>query len=173
MNASGFRDWRAAYEAAGIGDTERAPAALVALATGADVFLSSDAPRAVQSAHRLANGREIVVSPLLRELDLEGPELGGLSLPFHAWALAVGWRMLQGRLRGQYPSLDERGRIDRAAEWVANIAAQHECVVIVTHVSVRKQLWVRLLRSGWRPEPGRRTLRPWSAWGCSRSSQEE
>src|SRR5262245_6692979 len=78
ITASGFRAWREAYEAASIRDDERVPAHLERLAGHADLVLSSDAARAVASARMLASGREIVVSSLLRELDLEGPTLGGL-----------------------------------------------------------------------------------------------
>jgi len=90
INTTGFRAWREAYEAAGIREDERIPADLERLAASADLVLASDAPRAMASARLLAPGREILVSPLLRELDLEGPNLGGLPLPLAAWALAVG-----------------------------------------------------------------------------------
>src|SRR6476660_10302071 len=81
ITADGFRAWRAAYEAAGIREGERAPAPLERLVGRADLVLSSDAPRAIASARLLAPGHEIVISPLLRELDLESPTLGGLRLP--------------------------------------------------------------------------------------------
>src|SRR5262245_16089622 len=112
INAGGFRAWREAYEAAGIRENERAPADLEKLASRADLVLASDAARAVASARLLAPGREIVVSPLLREMDLESPSLGGLRLPLAAWALAVGGRTLLLTLRRQYPSAAEAARIN-------------------------------------------------------------
>jgi Histidine phosphatase superfamily (branch 1) len=81
ISDSGFRVWREEYEAAGIADDERAPEHLQKVARGADLVLSSDAQRAVATARLLAPERPIVISPLLRELELEGPELGGLRLP--------------------------------------------------------------------------------------------
>src|SRR5262245_4064608 len=112
ITSSGFRAWREAYEAAGIRKEERVPAHLQHLADRADLVLASDAARAVASARLLAPGREIVVSPLLRELDLESPTLGGLRLPLAAWALAVGGRTLLLTLRRQYPSAAEAARIN-------------------------------------------------------------
>jgi broad specificity phosphatase PhoE len=170
MDAAGFRAWRKAYEAAGILEGERVPADLLQLAASADLVLASDAPRAMASARLLAPGREILVSPLLRELDLEGPNLGGLPLPLAAWALAVGVRMLFLIFRRQYPSAAEATRVHQAATWLEELAAQHALTVVVTHASFRRQLSRRLEPKGWQAEPGRRSLRPWSTWLFRRRS---
>lgn len=162
--ASGFRAWREAYEAAGIREDERGHVRLEQLVGRADLVLSSDAARAVASARLLAPGREIVISPLLRELDLESPTLGGLRLPLAAWAFAVGARILLLTLRRQYPSAAEAARINNAAAWLEELAAQHALIVAVTHASFRRQLSTRLVQAGWQAEPGRRSLQHWSAW---------
>ena len=164
IDARGFRAWREAYEAAAIRDDELVPAPLEELASRGGVVISSDAPRALASARMLANGREVVVSPLLRELHLEGPALGGLRLPLGAWAVAVGGRTLLQTLRGQYPSAAEAARIEGAASWIEELAAQHSPVIAVTHAMFRRRLAARLAEAGWQPVPGRRSVRPWSAW---------
>ena len=130
----------------------------------ADLVLSSDAARAVASARLLAPGHEIVVAPLLRELDLESPALGGLRLPLAAWALAVGGRNLLLTLRRRYPSAAEAARVNNAAAWLEELAAQHALIVAVTHASFRGQLATRLMQTGWQAEPGRRSLQHWSVW---------
>lgn len=170
ISASGFRAWREAYEAAGIRDDERVPAHLEPLVDRADLVLTSDAARAVASAHLLAPGHEIVVSPLLRELDLEGPALGGLRLPLRAWAVAVGGRTLLRSLRGQYPSAAEAARINNAVAWLEELTAQHSLIVAVTHAMFRRRLSTRLVQTGWQAEQGRRSLQPWSAWLFRRAS---
>lgn len=164
INASGFRAWRDAYEAAGIRADERVPDELSQLACGAGLVVSSDAARAVASARLLAPGREIAVSPLLRELELEGPSLGGLRLPLAAWALAVGGRALLLTLRRQYPSPAEAARIDNGAAWLEELAVQHGSIVAVTHASFRRQLATRLVHNCWQREPGRRSHQHWSTW---------
>lgn len=171
IDTAGFRAWRAAYEAADILEDERVPADLERLAASADLVLASDAPRATASARRLAPGREIVASPLLRELDLEAPNLGGLPLPLAAWALAVGVRTLFLTLRRQYPSAPEVARIDRAAAWLEELSAQNFLTVAVTHASFRGQLSRLLLQKGWQAEPGRRSLQPWSSWFFRRNAR--
>lgn len=164
ITASGFRAWREAYEAAGIHEDERVPAHLAQLVGRADLVLSSDAARAVASARLLAPGHEIFVSPLLRELDLESPTLGGLRLPLAAWALSVGGRNLLLTLRRQYPSAAEAARVNDAAAWLEELAARHSLIVAVTHAMFRRQLSTRLVQTGWQAEPGRRSLQHWSAW---------
>jgi hypothetical protein len=170
ISASGFRAWREAYEAAGIHEDERVPAQLELLVSRAGLVLSSDAARAVASARLLAPGRGIVVSPLLRELDLEGPTLGGLRLPLRAWAVAVGGQTLLRTLRRQYPSAAEAARIDKAAAWLEELALQHSLIVAVTHAMFRRRLSARLVQTGWQAERGRRSLQPWSAWLFRRAS---
>jgi broad specificity phosphatase PhoE len=164
VDAAGFRAWRVAYEAAGIADDERAPAALVALASSADLLLASDAPRALASARLLAPHAEVRRSALLRELALEGPALTGRRLPLALWSVAVGGRALWLRLRGQPPAPLEAARITAAVRWLEELAAQHALIVAVTHAALRGQLAARLVRNGWEAESGRRSLRPWSTW---------
>ena len=173
INATGFRAWREAYEAAGIRADERAPAHLQQLMAGVDLVLSSDAARAQATARLLAPEHKVVSSPLLRELDLESPRLGGLRLPLAAWVLAVGGRTLVLTLRGQYPSIAEATRINNAAAWLTELSEQHSMIIAVTHGSFRQQLSNRLVQTGWQSEPGRRSIQHWSAWFLRRSANQE
>lgn len=173
MNIDGFRAWRAAYEAAGIRADERVPDELARLVRNADLVVSSDAPRAVQSARLIAPSAGIEPSPLLRELDLEGLDLRGLTLPFHAWALVVGLRTLAQSLRGRYPSPEESARIARAVAWLTQLAEGRELVVVVTHASFRRRLARELQQAGWSHDTGPRGLAPWSAWWMTRNAGAE
>lgn len=170
IDHGGFGLWRAAYEAAGLGGAEKPPDELVRLAAEAGLIVSSDAPRAVASARLLAPGCEIAASPLLRELELQGPDLGRLRLPLIGWALAVGLRNLQLAFRSGYPPPSERARVNEAADWLADLTARHRFVVAVTHASIRRQLAIRLVRRGWRRHGSQRSLRHWSTWLFSAAS---
>jgi broad specificity phosphatase PhoE len=152
------------YEAAGIDENERAPAHLEQLAASAGFVVSSDAPRAIASARMLASARDVTASPVLRELDLHAPDLGGLRLPLGAWAVAVGGRILFQTLRGQYPSAAEVERVKEAARWLGELASEHSLIVAVTHASFRRQLVKRLLQTGWESEQRERSIKHWSAW---------
>jgi broad specificity phosphatase PhoE len=164
MTAAGFRAWRSAYEAAGIRNDECVPSAVQQLVRRGGVVLCSDAPRAVASARLLAPAEDLVVSPLLRELELEGPDLGRFRLPLVAWAVAVGLRALLSMIRRRYPSPAEASRLEEAASLIDQLAMQHRDTVIVTHASFRRLLWKRLMKAGWHDESLERSVRHWSAW---------
>ena len=164
IDSQGFRAWREAYESAGIVADELPPQPLMQIAADAGVVVSSDTPRARQSAALLAPGRAVESSPLLRELDLFGPSLGRLRLPLPLWALAVGLRAGLLKVRGKYPSAAERTRVLAAAEWLTGLARAHGSVVAVTHASFRGKLSNQLLDLGWTREGKEKSLRHWSAW---------
>ena len=168
VDAGGFRAWRQAYDAAGIHDHDRVPPHLNQLVDRADIVLSSDTARALASARLLAPEREVVVSPLLRELDLEGPALGGIRLPLKGWAVAVGGRTLIRTLTRQHPSADETARIKAATDWIDELAARYTLIVAITHAMFRSRLSSRMMQVGWQAAPGRRSLKPWSAWVLTR-----
>jgi broad specificity phosphatase PhoE len=170
IDAAGFRAWRVAYEGAGIVADEQVPAELARLVADEVCVASSDAPRALASARLLSPAGEVRISPLLRELDLEGPALGRVRLPLFGWALAVGLRMLALRLRGRYPSPPERARLREAADWIERLSAAHPRLVVLTHASFRRRLAMRLVANGWRAQPGRRSVDHWSAWLFERTA---
>jgi hypothetical protein len=76
------------------------------------------------------------------------------------WITAAGFRAW----RESY----EAARVSMAASWLQELAADHGLVLAVTHASIRGRLARRLVRDGWRAEPGRRSLAPWSAWYLQR-----
>ena len=73
IDAAGVDRWREAYDAAGILSDSVPPPGISSEVAGADVLVTSDLPRALASAERLAPGKAVHVSPLFRELSLEVP----------------------------------------------------------------------------------------------------
>src|SRR5688500_15231803 len=91
IDVHGLRQWMIAYDAAEILAEHAPPPGLEALVAESARIVASDLPRTVASAVRLAAGRDVERTPLLREAPLETPELplpalGGLRLPFGGWA---------------------------------------------------------------------------------------
>jgi broad specificity phosphatase PhoE len=171
LDAEGVRRWMRAYDAAGIAPEPPPSPTLVALAQTADLILTSDLPRAVESGRVLARSREIEPTPLLREAPLECPAsplpaLGGARLPLGAWALVFGMRWLRARMRGAPPpGVDDAtlARADEAAAWLAERAGQPGRVIVVTHGTMRTLIAAALVRRGWQ-RSGPRPFREWSAW---------
>jgi hypothetical protein len=170
MNAAEFLQWRDAYEAAGIDPNDLPPDALRALAASSGAVVASTAPRAIESAKALAPERDVLTSPLLRELELPPPIRGPIRLPLLGWALLIGVGFLVQRTRhGRHVSAEEVERARDAAAWMAELEQQHGTVVAVTHQSFRSLLGKQLLNAGWLSDVKRPGSRHWSAWTFRRS----
>jgi broad specificity phosphatase PhoE len=161
IDHSGFLRWREAYDAAGIDARETPPRELQEMARQAGVVVASDTARAVESARLLAEGREVVLSPLLREFTLAPPNLRRLRLPLSAWALAYGVRLLFRPHEHITPAEHDRAR--EAAQWLAGLAEEHGRVVVVTHATFRSVLGKALENAGWRGHVPRGRPAHWSA----------
>ncbi|HYC91343.1 MAG TPA: hypothetical protein VEO54_19130 [Thermoanaerobaculia bacterium] len=148
----GFLRWREAYERAGILESEIAPPALCELARNAKHLVASNAPRAIASAEKLAPGREVLVTPLVRELELAPPRLFGLKWPGMVWMLAFA-------IRGLKPTAEEAARVREAAKLLHHLGD----AVVVTHGAVRPAIARELVKLGWTLGKGRRSHH-WSAW---------
>ena len=168
VGADGFRRWYAAYDRAGVDPTDAPPAALAAEAAHAGVVATSDAPRALASAERLALGTRPVVSPLLREIEVHPPTWVRWRMPLGAWALAIGVEWLRERVGDPRPLAEDRARAAVATDWLADLAAGHGGVLAVTHAAVRRRIASALTTGGWRLVNRRGGHRPWSSWRFTR-----
>ncbi len=163
IDLAGFHRWRESYEAAAIAAGETAPPALVDLAATAGAIVASDAPRAIASAKLLRD--DVLVSPLLRELDLHPPNLRGVKLPLALWALSFGAQWL---IRHSHATPAEEERAGEASTWLADLARERETVLAITHATFRSVLAKQLVASGWTSEPPRRAHH-WSVWAFVRA----
>ena len=167
IDRAGFLRWREAYEAAGISDG--APAELQHLIAGASCVVASDTRRAIESARAVAPTAEVITSPLLSELELLPPNVGPLRLPMLGWLMAYTGRWLvRTLLRRAHQSAAEEERIRASADWIEQLSAQHETVVIVTHAWFRRLLTQTLVKRGWTRAAGETSTRHWSAWIVTR-----
>ena len=167
-DAAGMRGWLDAYDAAGLAADDAPPPALVALAHDAALVITSDLPRARESAARLAPDAPVVYAPLLRETPPAVPPFGPVRLPLVAWVLAVLARVAYQSARGVPAPVAARRQAREAARWLAGLADAHGLVVAVTHMTVRGLIADELAAAGWgrEPGPGRLAARyaHWSAW---------
>ena len=158
-----LQHWRSAYDAAGIRSSGLPPDELIAQVAAANHVIASDMRRAMESANRLAPGRPIQTSSLLRESPLAIPHWP-TRLPLMAWAMIINaawsWRVL----RGAEVSAAERARADDAAEWLANTVADGSVAVVVTHGVFRRLITQQLRVRGWTNVQRDGGYRPWSSW---------
>jgi broad specificity phosphatase PhoE len=162
MDHSGVQRWRRDYDATGIRLDGSPPAALLELAESASI-VTSDLPRAVESAERLAPRRSIRQSALLREAHLEIPAWP-TRLPLEVWAFATHLAWMYRILRGADASESDLTRAAAAAELVTRMVADGSTALVVTHGVFRRLLGRELLGRGWTSLGRRGGYRHWSAW---------
>lgn len=149
-------------------DDSHPPPALVDDVARTDRLVASDLPRAIASASRLAPEREVVISPLFREVPLLIPRSLLVRAPFRVWEALIHLRWGADLVRRGGAAVDAIERTRAAASW-----CQLECercasgggtLAVVTHGVFRRMLLEVLMARGWHEEPGRRSYAHWSVW---------
>jgi broad specificity phosphatase PhoE len=166
LDAAGVETWRAAYDLAGITERSVPPESLVRRAAEAKYVIASDMARAITSAERLAHGRKILTSPLLREIPLPVPKMS-VRIPLAAWGAAMHLAWSYRILRGTDASAEHLARVRAAAAWLHEVTSS-EAAIVVTHGVFRRVLGEELLRAGWKSEGRERGYAHWSAWTFAR-----
>lgn len=162
VDADGARRFTSAYDAAGIAEDDVPPAALVAATIGAHVVASSDLPRALDSARCVAPGRELSVTPLLREIELETPNWLQVRLPIAVWDGLDYFRWSYRLFRKA--DHEHMRRADAAAGWLIERVGEGSTAAVVTHGGFRRLVAARLSDRGWNADTGRRSYANWSTW---------
>ena len=160
--------WRVGYDAAGLLDDEAPPAELKVLVQSADLVVSSDFPRAVQTAERLLDGRPFPTSQLLREAPTDVPPWNGVRLPRRLWEWAMLARWGYRILRGTDIPPQDLARGLAAARWLDDLSTQHTHIAVATHGVFRRILARQLLTVGWQPRGKWRSYDHWSVWSLSK-----
>jgi len=143
------------------------PPELLGAAVNVDIICASDLPRAIASAHRLAQGREVITSPLLREIRLEPPRWIPLRLPITAWDLVshLQWSYrLRARTQHEFVHCAHS-----AADWLEQRAGASNTILAVTHAGFRRLVAARLIARGWRRSSDSASYAHWSSWELERS----
>jgi broad specificity phosphatase PhoE len=168
LDRDGVRRWRADYDEAGIAHGDRPPHALVAEVARARLVAASDLPRAHDSAMRLAPGRDVLASPLFREVALPLPPWGPRRAPLPLWEAFIHAQWVADIARARDATPDVAARLRDAVAWCWAEAAGPNTsgapVVIVTHGVFRRLLATALIAAGWRAERAWRSYAHWSAW---------
>jgi len=172
LDHAAIEEWRTRYDAAGIAADSVPPAEVLEKIGAAHRVVSSDLPRAVESAARLFPGRSVEANPLLREVPLAIPTLGGVRAPFAVWAavISVGWGV--DILRGQDCPPSDEERVLAATDWCERQqreAGDGATLAVVTHGVMRRLMATRLCERGWTIR-GRRSYDLWSVWELTKGA---
>ena len=120
--------------------------------------------RALESAERLAPGREPRVSPLLRETSLHIPTWVVSRWPLPVWEACIHLHWAGQQLRGAIAPHDELRRAASAVDWLDELSRGAATIVVVTHGAFRRVLGRRFVEVGWRALPRVGGYQNWSSW---------
>lgn len=157
-----MEDWLRHYDQAGVAPGT-VPATTLAQAQAAHLVASSTLPRSVQSAQRLAPGREVLCDELFCEAELPCPHWHCPRLPPLAWSAMFRLAWFYGVSSHAEPLPQTRWRAHQAALRLIQLARENDSVLLVGHGLMTLLIARELLVLGWsgpkRPTGG--------YWQCS------
>ena len=169
LDGSGVEQWRTHYDAAGVREDAQPPAALMRIAAEADCVVTSDLPRARESATRLFGKRPLITSPLLREFPLAVPKWP-TRLPLAAWGAIIYLHWQIRRWRGRALTPADRAQVTDALRFVIAHTGVGATSVVVTHGVRRVLLAEQLVQDGWAARARHGGYGHWSAWIFQRAT---
>jgi broad specificity phosphatase PhoE len=150
LTAVEFRAWVESYQQYGIAGDSVPSDSLIAAARAAAVVVCSDVPRGVESARRVAEGREVVATPLLREAGSAMPgNWMGFRLSTTTWDWGFHYLWLCGLRPVGEPVHGTRQRAREACTWLESLAREQSPVLVVAHWTINRFLAAELRRRQW------------------------
>jgi len=143
-----YRDWWSRYEQSSLADGQKCPEALIAEVRDDAVLFSSVRPRAMQTADRLARGREVTRDATFNEAPLPPPRWGARYLP-KTWNKIARVAWLMGHHDGDEHVRDAKSRASKAADVLVGAAMKGPDVVLAAHGWFNRMLRPELRRRGW------------------------
>lgn len=114
-----------------------------------DLVISSDLPRAVESAHALGLKHIHHKDPLFRETPIPHLNSGRMTLPIGIWVVVLRMLWLFGFSRNGESLTNARRRARQAAERLAQLANEHGNIILVGHGFINHFIAKELKAMGW------------------------
>ena len=140
------------YEVTGLMPGQSPPQALVGFVAGCGVLVASTRLRSIESAEKLAEGRDFDRLPLLIEAPLPPPPWPSwVRLKPSVWGfIARFWWWFFNHHAGQETRRQAEGRADQAADMLERLAAEDQDVVVLAHGFFNFMIGRALKQRGWK-----------------------
>lgn len=125
------------------------PKETVAAIAGDHVVVCSHLPRSIQSARSLGYSEVRVKEPLFSETALPHFSSGFITLPMGVWMVVLRILWLFGFSRNGESLVDAKRRSKQAADKLAQLAEEHQSVLLVGHGFMNYFIAKELRKSGW------------------------
>ena len=135
MSLYEYNNWLTDYDNAGVLQEVSYHSETVEIVEKANIFITSDLKRSIESALLLNANEKIISDPLFRETGLPNafPKIANLKLSPTSWTVILRCLWLMGYSSGCESLRDARIRAKNAAERLVNVAKEYEYVVLVGH----------------------------------------
>ncbi|WP_255452173.1 histidine phosphatase family protein [Sporosarcina sp. ANT_H38] len=130
-----FKIWVDRYDYNGVFEENSYPTVTLKIIATANIVITSDLQRSIESANLLNPNLKAISLPLFRETDLPTPltKLWGLKLNPNIWAVILRCLWFSGYSRGCESLSSAKYRAEKAAELLVEYAREFETVVLVGH----------------------------------------
>lgn len=147
-----FNDWVAKYNCLGVFEASSYPSDTLKKIATANIVLTSDLKRSIESAKLLNPNSTAVSDSLFRETELPTPstKLWGLKLKPGIWALILRCLWFCGYSRNCESLRKAKVRAKKAAELLVEYAQTHSSIVLVGHGFFNMLIAKELQKTGWK-----------------------
>lgn len=158
-----FKEWVEKYDCNGVFEEKYYPADTLEKIAKANIIITSDLTRSIESA-RLLNSNVTAVSDLLfRETELPIPSVRGIKLNPSTWSLILRCLWFLGYSRGCESLHEAKDRAKKVSRLLVEYAKKHISIVLVGHGFFNMLIAKELQKMGWKGKK-----RPSSKhWNCT------
>ena len=166
LSAREYREFWARYEMQGLLPGQTPPQILADFAGRSGTLMASTRLRSIESAEKLAGGRDFSREAILIEAPLPPPNWPGwIKLAPRYWGfIARFWWWFFNHHEGGETRRQAEARAERAADMLEALALQGEDVVVLAHGFFNFMIGRALRRRGWRQTHGE----GWKYWSLRR-----
>lgn len=165
MACSEFKDWIRKYDDYGVFEENSYPLDTLEKVSTANIIITSDLKRSIDSAKLLNPNLKGISSSLFRETELPSPsgKLLGLKLKPNLWGVILRCLWFIGYSNGCESLSSAKQRASKAAAELSEYAQTHESVAFVGHGFINQLIAKELQNMGWN---GKRKIIS-KHWSCN------
>jgi broad specificity phosphatase PhoE len=154
MTCKEFKDWIKKYNDSGVFEENSYPSETFEKIASANLVITSDLKRSIESATLLNPNINVISEPLFRETELPNllTKLGGLKLNPNIWAVILRCLWFSGYSWECESLSSAKDRAKVASDLLVEYAQEHTTVVLVGHGFFNMLIAKELQKMGWRCE---------------------
>lgn len=157
-----FQEWAEKYDSSGVFEESSYPPVTLEKIATANVVMTSDLKRSIESASLLNPNQKVFSDALFRETELPAfPRILRLKLIPNSWTVILRCLWFSGYSRQCESLVNAKQRAKQAAEQLVKYAEKYNSVVLVGHGFFNRLISEELMKMGWEGK-GKSSVKHWS-----------